>query len=74
MEKAKLAAIKYRRSTPNDMYGDELGFLAGVKWQLQRQDEFTINFVEWMLGRDVNNESSLTTEKLLQIYNQQLTK
>ena len=66
--KAKLAAIKYRRSTPNEMYGDELGFLAGVEWQIQQQDEFVIGFVEWIFGRDVNDEESLTIKKHLQIY------
>ena len=30
------AAQKYRKTTPNQMFGDELGFIAGAKWQQER--------------------------------------
>jgi hypothetical protein len=30
------AAKSYKKTTPNQMYGDELGFIAGAKWQAER--------------------------------------
>ena len=30
------AAKKYRKTTPNQMFGDELGFIDGAKWQADR--------------------------------------
>ena len=30
------AAEKYRKTTPNQMFGDELGFIDGAKWQQKR--------------------------------------
>jgi hypothetical protein len=30
------AAKSYRKTTPNQMYGDELGFIAGAEWQEKR--------------------------------------
>jgi hypothetical protein len=30
------AAKKYRKTTPNQMFGDELGFIDGAKWQQER--------------------------------------
>lgn len=33
------AAKNYRETTANQMYGDELGFIAGAKWQAEKDLE-----------------------------------
>jgi hypothetical protein len=40
------AAKKYRKTTPNQMFGDELGFIDGAKWQAERMysEEDMVNF------------------------------
>ena len=48
MKELEKAAKRYRKTTPNQMYGDELGFIAGVKWQAERSytlDEISTLFI-----------------------------
>ena len=41
-------AKKYRKTTPNQMFGDELGFIAGAKWQQERSysDEEVLDILQ----------------------------
>jgi len=45
------AAKSYRKTTPNQMYGDELGFIAGAEWQEKRMysEEEVKNLTELFL-------------------------
>ena len=57
-ETLKEAAEKYRKTTPNQMFGDELGFIAGAKWQQERsysKEEVKYmlqSYAEWSIDGD----------------------
>lgn len=52
------AAKKYRKTTPNQMFGDELGFIAGAKWQMERSytekevRDMLQSYAEWSIDGD----------------------
>jgi hypothetical protein len=46
-KKLEKAAKSYRKTTPNQMYGDELGFISGAKWQQERSySEEEVEFIK----------------------------
>ena len=48
----------------------KIDFIAGAKWQMDKQDEFAIEFGEWLMkkGRYNITNWSKTTEELLETY------
>jgi DnaJ-class molecular chaperone len=51
-ETVEKAAKSYRKTTPNQMYGDELGFIAGAEWQKKKDLSFMTEIdarqTEWL--------------------------
>jgi hypothetical protein len=66
----------HKWSNNDDTAGDNYGsFIAGVKFQQDKQDEFAIGFAEWLNGLDINDEvlqKHISTKELLEIYKREV--
>ena len=59
-----------KRAVKSGLFKYETLFIAGVKWQMNKQDDFSIGFGEWLMkkGRYNITNWSKTTKELLEIY------
>ena len=60
--------LDYEECVPIEI--SKIDFIAGAKWQMDKQDEFAIEFGEWLMkkGRYNITNWSKTTEELLETY------
>lgn len=57
-------AKEYRKTTPNKMYGDELGFIAGYNATIEKVKEYLFNTEE---HQDKNGKFYISEDYLKQI-------